>query len=200
MATTQQAVLADAGDGERHGGMADGLAEPHARINADQRAVIGDDAQLAVGLDDARPHPFEIERHQPDTMGIMARQIGQHQIVGNEPRLPSLAADAAKDGRDRMAERLGPRGNIRGHAPAPPRPAPARRCERRLCSARALASAAMGWEAWGGLARYLGRWFGEELGEGPGGVLREVLGALLGEVRSAGYRKRPSLSWPGLSP
>ena len=86
--------LARLGDAD-HRRLARGDLAPGAlAVIDDQRAVLADDAALAVGDDGAAREMLQIVRDQADAVAVVAAQIGLDQVVGDDaaPRRRSLPA------------------------------------------------------------------------------------------------------------
>ena len=79
--------LARLGDAEQRRFARRDLAPGALAVIDDQRAVLADDASLAVGDDGTVCEMLQIVRDQPDAVAVMAAQIGLDQVVGDDLRL-----------------------------------------------------------------------------------------------------------------
>src|SRR5205807_3339350 len=109
-------------DARRHCLLADHLAEPELPVDHGHGVGLEDDPGGLVGAHHVLPEPVDIGRHADDAVGVMADQVGLHQVPRDGA---SLLVPAARPGEDRGDEPLDRFGLV-GHlvpSSAPPSPA-----------------------------------------------------------------------------
>ena len=106
------AVLLRPLDAERHRLGADDLAVALVAVEREQRAAVGTDLHVRVGLEAAFQHRVDVARRHADAVRIVAAQVGLDQVGGDLRRLALGGAGGADDGGDGRRQGVGAKDKV----------------------------------------------------------------------------------------
>ena len=101
------ASLPGASDNEIHGLAGDRLAQPKAAIDRYRRETVGDYLSAAIGEHPALGDPGQVGWRHADAVGVVALQVGRHQVLGANAGAIKLRPRSFEHGGDERGEAVG---------------------------------------------------------------------------------------------